>query len=301
MNPQVIDTLITKIGLTPVQAVWVMSLSEKHAVWIANQIKQSPELFPKEGGKFKKIMKWKKKNNAISLEGHTCDSLVKLMNTDMPFNIIEGSLKNQRIVAECEGGEYKWVAIKNKEECVEEGDKMHHCLRHGGQSYLRGAKLYSLRNKNNIPVLTLQIKGNAITEYRAKHDKEPNEIFAQYFKFLEQKEKLNIHTFSKFAHGITKEKQIFPKLFKGNLTIPSGAGKSVRMPVGFHVTGDFIMEDCNVKLPAKLKVGGNLVFNEYIHEGKITDVEVGKNIILNSIYVKLDMNNIKLKGMVIVE
>ena len=269
MNPKTIETLISKIGLTPVQAVWVMGLSEKHALWIGNQIKANPALFPKEGGNIKKVLTWIKKNPGIDLGQYDYGKALSasLESEKTSFKRDRGSLKNVKIVAICEGSQYKWVVLKTEEDCVEEGIKLRHCLRNSASNYLgEGKKLFSLRDEYNKPILTIQIIKGKIRQYSAKWNNRPDEKYNQYIEVLEKQAKVTITEESKVEWRILELK--VGKVFDGDLDIDN----ETELPAGLRVKGNLTISSGDTELPKGLVMDGDLILEDYAFhiEGGIT-------------------------------
>lgn len=220
------EILTKKIGLTKDQATWVVKLSEKHAIWIANQVKSNPTIYPKKTAEVRKILAWNRKNPSVRIKDYDFNAALKEIKktATMHFLSSPNSLKNTKVVAVCEGTEYKWVEINTKADCIEEGVAMKNCLKDNeGSGYLnRKTRLFSLRNKFNRPVVTIQIvtadygelrkskvvwkkDEHSIGQYCGKGNVAPSDEYAECFKFLEKQEKLQIPASSKISHGLPTE------------------------------------------------------------------------------------------------
>jgi hypothetical protein len=212
------EVLVKKVGLTKTQAKWVVKLSEKHAIWIANQIKSYPEIYPKATAEIKKILDWKKKNEGISIKDYDYATALEAVEGESKSHFLkqQGSLENKNVVAVCHGTPYKWVELKTKDDCIEEGIAMRHCLKdNGGHGYKNvNTRLFSLRNQYNRPVLTIQIhKGNKlevgkIGQYSGKCNNPPAQEYNSCFKFLEEQANLKISASSKIANRIDSDLDI---------------------------------------------------------------------------------------------
>jgi hypothetical protein len=199
------EVLVGKIGLTEAQAKWAVKISDKYAVWIARQVAANPKIHPKQEDGIRKILSWKKKNPAVNLLKYDyASALSEAKKSDkLPFLQSHNSLKNKKVVAVCGKSEYKWVEINTKNDCVEEGLALKHCLKDGRGGYLNGgARVFSLRDRYNRPVLTLRLLGEMLTEYSASQNNRPSSEYGKFLAFLEEQAALKIDAVSKYERGI---------------------------------------------------------------------------------------------------
>jgi hypothetical protein len=298
------------LGLSKAQANWAFKISKKHAIWIGNTIKENPKLYPKGKNLFKKIMAWKKKNPAINLKQYKYKNLLRLVldNGKTTFFKDEGSLKNDRIVAICEGSQFKWVELITEDDCVEEGEYMSHCLEDSSHNYIgNGELLFSLRDLYNKPVVTLQLVQHDygtdyyIEEYRASHDDDPEKKYAKFFSFLEvylKKKRIKVSGISKYENDITSKLSKKDLTFKGDLEITDD--NSMLVCDGLTVKGSLIFNTVDMDLPRNLSVGGDLTLGEECEVLSIPKgTKIGGDLEVYTAYLEqLDFRNIKLGGKV---
>jgi hypothetical protein len=303
MNIKTIDTLLEKIKITPTQAVWVMGLSEKHAIWIANQIKANPQIFPQGAGDIKNILEWKKYNQEFDLTKHTFSQVLERIKEDEKsgFKITDQSLKNRNIVAVCDSiiGDlhsdllnYKWVELKTIDDCLEEGHAMRNCLRDRAKQYLKkGSRLFSLRNLNNTPEVTVQIVNGELIQYYASENTSPNEMYADCIEFLEKQAKVKISTLSKVDFGIPVKMVLKGNKHIGDLVIND---KCPNLPKNLEVTGNLLISDCEfVQLPLGLKVGKKLELSNIGSVNFSKNSTIGKDLEIRScteVYFEPNLN-----------
>jgi hypothetical protein len=169
--------IVEKIGLSAKDANWCKSISEKYAIWIANQIKAQPDLKRKKAA-IEKIILWKKDNGSVNLNKFDFAGISKHIqdSTKNAFKNNDNSLKNTNIYLDL--GEYKWVELKKAQDCIEEGEAMGHCV--GNRSYYLVIKsnkdrIFSLRDIYNRPHVTIciNIVERRIVQLKGKENKEP--------------------------------------------------------------------------------------------------------------------------------
>ena len=162
--------LINKFGLSRQTVLWILSITDKHHIWIANQIKKNPRLFhDRYQIDFEKIIKWKKIDQFYDIKNLSFEEALNLADeyslNKTGFIEAHKSLKNKKIYLDLK--EYKWVKLETPQDCREEGRAMNHCLKGGHNSNIvEGINLaYSLRDKYNHPKITIEInkkKGNIV-------------------------------------------------------------------------------------------------------------------------------------------
>jgi hypothetical protein len=174
------DILINKLGLSRFGAEQVLDVTEKHAVWLA---KQFNDLFYtlnqyqiKE--RFDCIMLYLKENQRVNINDFSFKELYskyKIFEEEKRsknFKIIPGSSKNiGEIFLNLK--KYKWVKLSSEKDIQEEGQQMGNCLANTDQikSYTDHLKnpIYSLRDENNKPKITVAVRGKSIVCIEGQH------------------------------------------------------------------------------------------------------------------------------------
>jgi hypothetical protein len=282
MNEALLVVLTHKIGLTDDQANKVVQTSEKHAIWIANQLKSFGNKVPKTfWSNTKVIIAWVKKNQTINLKTLTYkEALLKAKKSDKaPFKFIDGSLKNAVVFADCEGSPYKWVELKTKDDCHEEGKAMKNCLKDNlGGGYIFGGssfkenKLFSLRNEFNRPVVTLCLRATGrkdnptfeVADYLSKTNSEPKKEYAKYFKFLEAKVTTPITANSKYELGLSDEMTM--ELFHEQLSAEIEDYRNGEVSIEYGTKQIQRLIECAIKSNLKVDISPNLLDFEEVYE-----------------------------------
>jgi hypothetical protein len=279
--------IVEKIGLTQSQSDWCKRISDKYAIWIANQIKANPEVYSSNGEeKIRIILGWKKRYANINLNDYTYDKALKLANKANKEAFIkqENSLKNKDIYLDL--GDYKWVRMTKLTHLKEEGAAMNNCigtLRHGHAREIISGRCvaYSLRDLYNRPHITLKINkhNNSITEFRGKCNEFPNSVYVPYLiDFLEYNNEWTditaeathkklllsdksvverlINKFDqklhlKLQHNIPFSKEDFN--VDGNLDLRYIESDKITLPEGTNVKGNLFLHSSIVELPDNLK------------------------------------------------
>lgn len=179
--------IVQKIGVTEDQTNWCISLSKKHAKWIAKQIKKNPKLYPRSKANFQNIISWKQKDkfyNINKLDFYSALNIAKeYFDNKSGFEIIPSSLKNKKVYLDL--GEYKWVELLTNADCREEGEEMRHCLISKTKS-----SVYSLRDINNKPKITIRITPTGrISEISGFGNSIPDKIYAKQIALFLEKNK----------------------------------------------------------------------------------------------------------------
>ena len=155
--------IVNKIGLSREIASWIISITEKHHIWIANQIKESPELYNNNKVDFETIVNWKKEEQNFNLNKLSFKEAIDLSNDffskEKDFILDYRSLENKKVYLDL--GDYKWVKLETSYDCQEEGNEMGHCLYDYDVHHkivINKYEAYSLRDRNNQPHVTLDIR-----------------------------------------------------------------------------------------------------------------------------------------------
>lgn len=80
---------------------------------------------------------------------------------------------------------YGVVIPQNSEDFINESKELNHCVKSYIDSHIKGeTNVYFIRNKNSIekPFVTVEVKSNKLTQYRAKNNKAPDEDVAAFIK-----------------------------------------------------------------------------------------------------------------------
>lgn len=284
-----IDIIMNKMGLSLEIAQWAIGLHKKYAIWAANQVKNNPSLFPAKCGDFETIIDWKKEQHAINLNELSFNTALRRARAfnkqkENPFKTITGSLKNQNIVLDL--GDYKWVELKTEEDCREEGDAMKHCI--GGYRPSENHQLFSLRDKFNVPHLSISIQNNNLNQYKGKSNSQPKEqylipflklisnyklekVHDQYFwnsirskpEYIEMLDKTHAHLIS-FSERIRQGLGVSDKFIyyneSVNQKIEIAEGQTFSLPDGFRLLGDFIVT--MQRYNSTIKIGDGAIFSD---------------------------------------
>jgi hypothetical protein len=160
-----INILVDKIGIQKTDAEWIIKNSKKHSVWIANEIlKNNLNLNAELKEQIQKIIEWKKEDSFYNIKDLNFKEALVLAENFLEskkykkFNITNFSLRNKKVVLDL--SDYKWVTLKTKYDCLEEGNDMCHCV--GNSDFFKAIRkgkksVYSLRNINNRAKVTLEI------------------------------------------------------------------------------------------------------------------------------------------------
>lgn len=154
--------IVDKIGLSEDIAKWIVKLTKKHHIWVANVIKRDPTLYQHKKDEIKLIIDWKKTDQDYNLVKLNFNKALSLANESAPdeqgFKTRKNSLKNKNVYLDL--GKYKWVELLTADDCIEEGEAMKHCLQEGyvNSEIARGKRLvYSLRDDYNSPRVSIDM------------------------------------------------------------------------------------------------------------------------------------------------
>lgn len=92
---------------------------------------------------------------------------------------------------------YNWVLLKDQQAFYRESVLMSNCVRSFFGSYLSGhCQIFSLRNENNIPLVTVEVKNNYILQVKEKYnklsDRYSNEV-EHFIKKFNLEKRINLH------------------------------------------------------------------------------------------------------------
>lgn len=296
-----IDIITKKIGLSEEIASWCLSTHKKYAIWMANQIKQNPNLFPERTGDFQNILHWKSQHNSVNLNELTFEKALELTEeynkSQIPaFKLNNRSLKNTNVVADC--GENKWVQIKTAEDAQEEAAIMEHCVYTNHLTNITsGTELvFSLRDKHNVPHMTIAINtsyNNTLVEFKGKKNSVPKTEYAkEILEFLKQtKFEINQVSDSHFFTALKFEKETINEIdnvrpqiftFRNQLTYGLPIRNDKIYNESIHIINN------NLILPDSFKIVEDVRI-----ESTGCEIEIGKDSMFGS-SLTIQSNSIKL-------
>lgn len=314
------NIMVNKVGLTEEQANWCTSIHKKYSIWIANQIKENPDLQRREGD-FRMILDWKKDEQQLNLNDYTFETALATAREahGMVFKENNNSLKNKNIVLDC--GDYKWVQLVTSADCVEEGNAMGHCI--GGHGHAQSIEqkrsyAFSLRDEYNRPHLTLEAsaKDGRIFEFKGRSNGVPALNYVECYVALAQKyaDILGTVTDSSFTRALQQSIELAQRInmansraipqqmkiqlglnmfnegenFMQSLFAGYGNNKALKtfvVPKELSVYGNLSVESNKIEIKNGIKVGGSVVLSG-------VSVIIGENFLIGG---NLDMSTCTLK------
>lgn len=299
-----LNIIVGKIGLTEQDANWCIKLHKKYCIWIANQIKDNPNIKNREGD-ILMILDWKKEIQDVNLNDFTFDTALQEARKlhGIMFKENNNSLKNKNVVLDL--GNYKWVQLLTQEDCQEEGNAMGHCV--GGHSGIWREKSYafSLRDEFNRPHLTLEARreNGVIFEFKGRNNGVPKAEYLQCYIELARKFSTILGTITDytFTETITKNIVIAQQLNEAN---PKALDENLKLKLGLNLfkEGQTFMNSIQTegaktfKIPKELKIYGNLQVS--LIGGKMeipNDIIIGGSVTIRGTSIKLG-DGIKIGG-----
>lgn len=304
------NIMVNKIGLSEKKATWCLEKDKKYSIWIANQLKDNNFSFSNRERLIQfeidinNILNWKKEIQNLNLNDYDFETALSkaIAYQQSLFVSTEKSLKNKNVVLDC--GEYKWVKLSTKEDCIEEGNFMNHCI--GNNSHApkieSGSSIaFSLRDKFNKPHLTLEanLDNKIIIEFKGSSNSLPKAEYLDYFVQLNQKYNfttINDYTKEAFKENIEAIKEIDKlnsNFFTSEFKLEVGIG--VFEGVEFHINKIVLNTKYKIEIPNNFKLANSL---EIISTNSVTignDVLIGGNLIVKCNVLNLG-NNIGIGG-----
>lgn len=174
------EILVNKIGLSESLTESILKISNKHSIWIANQIVEHPQTSDCLS-EYKMIIDWIKNDTTYNIKYLNYFEALNIAKREIKKQKEENlllkeyhknrfinniySLKNRKIYLNT--GKFKWVKLKTISDCQEEGYEMFHCLKNYsyGKRVSKGKeRAYSLRDIYNRPFVTISIGSNSCIE-----------------------------------------------------------------------------------------------------------------------------------------
>jgi hypothetical protein len=261
-----LNIIVNKIGLSEQDANWCIKLHKKYCIWIANQLKENPELKMREGDMLM-ILDWKKEEQELNLNDYTFETALDEARKahGIIFKESNNSLKNKNVVLDL--GKYKWVQLQTKDDCREEGEAMGHCV--GGHSGIWNKKSYafSLRDEFNRPHLTLEARreNGVIFEFKGRSNRSPKPEYVECYIELSRhfSDILGTITDYSFVNSIGKDIILAQRLNEANART---FDENLKLKLGLDLfkEGETFMQSLMVNhsnkfvLPKDIKIYGNL-------------------------------------------
>lgn len=207
--------LIDKFKISEDLLFKIIDISEsigttKYNVWLAKESKKNPDVLNLDQIRY--IIDWAQIEKPDILSLNFEEALIKSKewheNLKQNFkNFSKQSLVESRVVYKCTDGEHFFLKLK-PEDLMLEGELMGNCV--GGFTYINRLKkkeiiILSLRDKNNIPHVTIEIcnKTGREIQTRGKCNETPKK---KYINFIAE--------FALYAINPDPEKRLDPELFK---------------------------------------------------------------------------------------
>lgn len=181
----------------------------------------------------------------------------------------------------------------NSEQCLDrEGKLMQHCVGSYAQQIQGSTKIYSLRDPNNKPHVTIEVRGKDVHQIKGKENKPPVKKYRAFVRKFISKFKLNpLHDIGFLGFIRTDEGKLYdidnlPRKIIGDLYL-DGLDVTI-LPENFHVTGNLSLNDTPLtELPKGLRVDKLLnIEKSNIKEIK-DDVKIGRRLTLGENIIKL--------------
>lgn len=261
-----LNIIVNKIGLSEQEADWCIKLHKKYCIWIANQLKENPNIKMREGDMLM-ILDWKKEEQELNLNEYTFETALDEARKahGIMFKENSNSLKNQNVVLDL--GKYKWVQLISRDDCQEEGEAMGHCV--GGHSgiWSQNSYAFSLRDEFNRPHLTLESrrKDGVIFEFKGRNNGVPKAEYVECYIELSRKfsDILGQITDYTFVNGVGKDVVLAQRLNEANGRTFDENSK-LKLGLDLFKEGETFMQSLLVKhsnkfvLPKEMKIYGNL-------------------------------------------
>ena len=273
-----IDTMKSK-GYDPEIIDFAISIEPKtkFSIWVANQLRKDQTLISKKQD-FIQIRD--AVTGGVSVSGSDFNqALKKSEEWHKQFKAKDIELKGKNIVIKYPDG-FTWVKLLNQDDCTEEGEAMGHCVaQYGGLVEAGNVNIYSLRDKNNTPHVTLELAADdtAVHQIQGKENKPPIEKYHEYiFDFLKKKQLDTVESIVEFGG---------PNIWK-------------QYPSDFwHINGDLNLDGTETRaLPDNLKITRSL----RLSSSKITslpdNLEVGEGLYLRDTPITSLPDNLKVGG-----
>lgn len=327
------NTMVNKIGLPENLAEWCLEKNKKYSIWIANQLikinHKNKDVFYEFENNINTIIDWKKEVQGINLNDYNLYTALKEAREFQKslFTNNDNSLTNTNVILDC--GDYKWVQLITKYDCIEEGNAMGHCIgnsSHSSRIASGNSIAFSLRDKFNKPHLTLEasISDKEIFEFKGNSNNLPKKEYLNYFAKLNEKYNfltITDSTIKSFEYNVNAVEEIskinkdfFSFDFKIRIgLLPFSEGESyfdlltiniqdreINIPdnVEFYNSIEIISND-NISLGNNLLIGGNLSLKTN-KKNKIklgNNIGIGGNVYLSSNLKKhQDLKNIECFG-----
>ena len=303
------NIMVNKIGLSEEKALWCISKSKKYAIWLANQMKNRD--LTKRENEVDTILDWKREVQEVNLNELTFTQAINQAREYQNSLFIPNAngLQNKNVVLDM--GDFKWVQLITREDCVEEGNAMGHCIgnsHHSSQIANGKTMAFSLRDKFNRPHITLEasIETKKIFEFKGNSNNLPKTEYLKYFVDLIEKYDFSeitdstIRVFKTVSEVVKRIHEINKSFFDFNFRVSMGlspfekgdfyldeiqigeaAGDiTIQDDVSFYASIE-IVSNSKVSLGSNILIGGDLVITaKEISLGE--KIQIGGNVTISS-------------------